>query len=52
MVSGVGWDPFRPERRIYSVQLGRKEWLKRAQTQEDLERWAKEVRHKYTLENH
>jgi hypothetical protein len=33
-------------------QLGREEWLKQVQTQEDLERWAKEVRHKYTLENH
>jgi hypothetical protein len=32
-------------------QLGRKEWLKRVETQEDLERWAEEVRHKYTLEN-
>jgi hypothetical protein len=32
-------------------RLGRKEWLKRVETQEDLERWAEEVRHKYTLEN-
>jgi hypothetical protein len=32
-------------------QLGRKEWLKQVQTQEDLERWVEEVRHKYTLEN-
>jgi hypothetical protein len=32
-------------------QLGREEWLKRVQTQEDLERWAETVRHKYTLEN-
>jgi hypothetical protein len=32
-------------------QLGRKEWLKRVETQEGLERWAEEVRHKYTLEN-
>jgi hypothetical protein len=32
-------------------QLGREEWLKRVETQEDLERWAEEVRHKYTLEN-
>jgi hypothetical protein len=33
-------------------QLGRKKWLKQVQTQEDLERWAEEVRRKYTLENH
>jgi hypothetical protein len=32
-------------------QLGRKEWLKRVETREDLERWAEEVRHKYTMEN-
>lgn len=32
-------------------QLGRKEWLKRAQTQGDLERWAEEVRRKYQLES-
>jgi hypothetical protein len=33
-------------------QLGREEWLKRVQTQEDLERWAQEARRKYTLEDH
>jgi hypothetical protein len=32
-------------------RLGREEWLKRVETREDLERWAEEVRHKYTLEN-
>jgi hypothetical protein len=33
-------------------QLGRTEWLKRVQTQADLERWVEDYRHRHGVEKH